>query len=92
MRLVYDKISGDLKRIQRDLDKLPKEAYKVFKEATPVQSGYAKNHTTLKGNTIEANYPYAVRLNDGYSKQSPNGMVDPTIKYLNKRVRQIFRK
>ena len=90
--LVYDKISKDLERIERELNELPKEAFDVFREATPVDKGYAKNHTTLKRDTIVADYPYAVRLNDGYSKQAPKGMVEPTVKFLNKRVKQIFRK
>lgn len=92
IRLVYDRISKDLKKIQEDLDKLPQEAFEVFRDATPIDKGNARNKTKLKRNTIEADYPYAVRLNDGYSKQAPNGMVEPTVKYLNKRVKQIFRK
>lgn len=92
IKLDYDRISGDLARIQRDLDNLPEEAFDVFRDATPIDKGNARNKTKLKRDTIVADYPYAVRLNDGYSRQAPDGMVEPTIKFLNKRVKQIFRK
>lgn len=54
-------------------------AYKTFKDKTPIRSGNARNKTKLRGNTIDANYPYAQRLEEGYSKQAKNGMTEPTI-------------
>lgn len=41
--------------------------------------GNARRNTMLKGNTIEANYPYAKRLEEGYSSQAPDGMTEPTL-------------
>lgn len=78
------------RKIQRALNKLPDEAYDVFYDETPVKTGNARRKTRLRGDTIEANYPYAQRLDDGYSRQSPRGMVQPTLAFLRRRFRQII--
>ena len=83
-------LPASTRRIQRQLNKLPGEAYDVFYDETPVRTGNARSKTRLRGDTIDANYPYAGRLDDGYSRQSPRGMVEPTKKYLRRRVRQII--
>jgi hypothetical protein len=56
-----------------------------------VRGGNAKRKTRLKGDTIHADYPYAKRLDEGYSKQNNGvGMTEPTLKaiqeYLDKKV------
>lgn len=61
---------------------LARVAYKEFYRITPIRTGNAKSNTDLRNNRIEADYPYAQRLDDGWSKQAPNGMTDPTIKYV----------
>jgi hypothetical protein len=71
---------------------LPREAYNEFRANTPVRSGNAFRKTTLRGSTIEANYPYAERLDDGYSPLKPQGMTEPTEKFLEKRVNDLIRK
>jgi hypothetical protein len=53
--------------------------YPVFVQNTPVKSGNARRHTSKTSSEITANYPYAQRLDNGYSRQSPQGMVKPTI-------------
>lgn len=78
------------RRIQRQLDRLPAEAYDVFHDETPIRTGNARSKTRLRGDVIDANYPYAGRLDDGYSRQSPRGMTQPTLQFLRKRVRQII--
>ena len=65
-----------LKRVQQKLNNLPKEAHQEFVKNTPVRSGNARRNTKLRGNTIEAKYPYAKRLDEGYSTQSPEGIVN----------------
>lgn len=72
--------------------KLASEAYDEFVKNTPVRSGNARRKTRLIGNKIRARYPYATRLDKGYSKQSPRGMSQPTREYIYKRVREILRK
>jgi len=71
---------------------LPREAYDVFRANTPIRTGNARSRTRLTGSTIEANYPYAERLDDGYSNQRPRGMTEPTEKFLEKRVNDLIRK
>lgn len=78
-----NKITPLLKKQQKQIAQLPDQAYKVFVKNTPVRSGNARRNTKLKGKKqIEANYPYAQRLDQGYSKQSPEGMVQPTEEFI----------
>jgi hypothetical protein len=70
--------------------KLAKVAYDYFKKITPKDTGNAKRRTRLQGSTIKAKYPYAKRLDEGWSKQAPRGMVDPTIEYLNKYIKKLL--
>lgn len=83
-------ITPVLKNIQRKLDNLPKEAEKVFVQNTPIRSGNARRNTKLSKDTIVANYPYAQRLNEGYSKQKPEGMVKPTEEFIIRRFKEIM--
>ena len=71
---------------------LPKEAYDVFRDNTPIRSGNAFRSTRLRGNTIDADYNYAERLDEGYSRQSPKGMTGPTEKFLQKRIDDLIGK
>jgi hypothetical protein len=98
--LTVNTISASLKRIQRKLDKVPNEAYDVFKKNTPVRTGNARRNTKLKGDTIEANYQYAQVLDKGRhmtrrgmrgSDQAPEGMTKPTRDFIQKRVGQILK-
>lgn len=68
--------------------KMANDAYLIFYKNTPVRSGNARRNTNLKRDEIQANYPYATRLDEGYSKQSPKGMTDPTIKWLKEYVKK----
>lgn len=70
------------------------KAYTKFRQITPIKTGNARAHTTLdKGsNTIYADYPYAQRLDTGWSKQAPGGMSDPTIAFIETLVEQEIRK
>jgi hypothetical protein len=66
----------------RDLGKMPevvmKEAHTYYRRETPIRSGNARSKTSRKNLTIKSAYPYAARLDEGWSKQSPQGMTDPT--------------
>lgn len=89
---VENSITSSLLRIQKELDRVPEQAHQVFVDNTPVRSGNARRKTQLKGNEIQAKYAYAKRLDEGYSKQSPQGMVEPTERFIKRRVGQIMRK
>lgn len=89
------------KKIQKKLDRLANDSIDKFKDLTPINTGNAKRNTKLKGDAIEANYPYAEVLDKGRhmtnrgmrgSTQAPKGMSQPFFKWLNKKVKQIFRK
>jgi hypothetical protein len=90
--IVVDRITPSLNKIQRELSNLVSEAYQVFKDNTPVRSGNARKKTRLKGDTILAAYPYARKLDGGWSRQNPDGMVKPTAKFIEQRLRKILRK
>jgi len=64
------------------IDDIPEKAYEYFVAETPVRSGNARRNTRIRNTTIDANYAYAGRLDEGWSKQSPDGMTEPTIKYI----------
>jgi len=74
--------------LMKQLELIPAESVKqagtYFKNITPVRTGNARNKTKTKTkeSRIEANYAYAGRLDEGWSKQAPKGMSDPTVKYL----------
>jgi|TARA_B110000285_G_C14844839_1_gene477094 hypothetical protein len=90
LRLKTSKIGPHLNKKNKRLRTIPKEAYDVFKEATPVRSGNARRKTRLQGTVIKADYPYAQRLDDGWSRQAPQGMVDPTIKFIKSKIAEIL--
>jgi len=79
-----------IKEIKGILDpkKMAAEAYDVFVDNTPIKTGNARRNTDLKGDEIHADYPYATRLDNGWSRQSPQGMVEPTMEFLEEYVKR----
>lgn len=82
------------KRRQRELNEflgsLPRRMHTKFVETTPIRSGNARNKTALAGNEIQANYPYAKRLEkDSWSRQAPEGMSKPTIDFVRRELRKL---
>lgn len=79
-----------------NLKKIPKtlaiEAGDYFQSITPVKTGNARANTYTTGDSIRAAYNYANRLDEGSSKQAPNGMTEPTIKFIDKRLKQLVEK
>jgi hypothetical protein len=84
-------INKRLEEIAKDLDPVlvAKLAYPVFYSNTPRRTGNAQNHTKVRQNMIEADYPYAQRLDNGYSSLKPQGMTKPTIKWFKDYIRRI---
>jgi len=98
--LTVNTMTSSIRRIQSKLNNLPKEAYQVFKDTTPIRTGNAKRKTRLQGDTINADYPYAQVLDKGRhmtprgprgSEQAPQGMTKPTEQFIRKRINQILR-
>lgn len=93
IKKVYDGLTPSVDKIQRDLDKIPQRAFDYWVRITPVDSGNARRQTRLEnGNTINANYKYAVPLDKGRSKQARQGMSKPTGKFVEQLLRQTIRK
>lgn len=74
------KLSNRLEQIQAKLtaDQLVNVGYPVFVENTARRSGNARRNTRKTSSEIRADYAYASRLDQGWSKQRPNGMTKPT--------------
>ena len=87
---INEVITKDIQRIKKELAKVPQAAELEFVRLTPVKTGNARSRTRLSGNTIVANYPYAERLDQGWSKQAPKGMTEPFEQWLGKHVDKIM--
>ena len=79
-----------INQLERALDpnNLAREAYDYFRGITPIRKGNARRSTRLQGDEIQADYPYAQRLDDGYSPQAPRGMTQPTEKFIQEYIRK----
>lgn len=97
---IKNNLKGQIQKIRNEIKNLPQEAYKVFKDNTPIKTGYAKKNTKLKKDTITADYSYAKVLDKGRhmtsrgmrgSEQAPNGMSQPTEQFIKKRLKQILK-
>lgn len=80
---------GDVKRMFGNLEHLPADLWHdagiEFKDITPYRSGNARRNTRTTDRTIEADYPYAERLDNGWSKQNGGvGMTRPTLEWIGK--------
>ena len=80
-----------LKRIKQQVKLLPRELLVEVKKNTPKRTGNARRKTRLAGDTIKLQYPYATELNDGASRQAPQGIIKPSLDWLRRRFRQIIR-
>jgi hypothetical protein len=69
-----------------------KEMLPVFVGYTPVKTGNARRNTTIQNDQIVANYNYAAKLDQGSSRQAPNGMTEPTKKQMIKIATDLYKK
>jgi hypothetical protein len=88
-RKVTNNIDKRVAKLEKEFGNIAIEAHKKFVEVTPVNSGNAKSKTELRGKEIQANYDYSVRLQNGHSKQAPNGMRDQTIDHIKNIIKKI---
>jgi hypothetical protein len=89
--LKTNKLTPSLKAIEKNLARVPQEAYVQFVKDTPIRSGNARRKTKLIGNKIVAGYNYATKLDEGFSKQAPDGMTAPTEDFIKNRIAQILK-
>ena len=92
IRVIKNRITPSANKISAKIKQLPKEAYKYWKSITPIDTGNARRRTRLQGSKIKANYNYAVPLDNGWSRQAPDGMSKPTEAYIKKQLRKAIRK
>ncbi len=91
VRLEKDTITPSIAKMKAALQQLPKSAYDEWVKTTPIRTGNARRKTKLNQTTIEAAYPYAQRLDEGYSKQAPKGMSEPVKKFIEREMKRIMR-
>jgi len=79
----------DSRIFEKRMDKLVKvpeitmdKSYTELRNETPIRSGNARNKTKKNRLKINSNYPYAGRLDEGWSKQAPKGFTEPTIDFM----------
>jgi hypothetical protein len=90
---IDDQITKMTKRIERELKAYPQQAEDKYVELTPIKTGNARSRTSLRGkDKIVADYPYAHRLDEGYSKQAPKGMSEPFLNWVQKQIKHILRR
>lgn len=85
-----DTITPSIAKMRQALKELPGKAYQEWLKNTPIDTGNARRKTRLRGTVIEAQYPYAQRLDEGWSKQSPKGMTEPTQKFVDREMKRIM--
>jgi hypothetical protein len=89
---VTNTTSQDLKKFKKSFDAYPDQALEMFRLLTPKRSGNARRRTVLSGDQIEANYPYAQRLEDNWSPQTRGqGILRPFERWARRRIAQIMK-
>lgn len=95
MRIEVDAsaLLGELNGIVRQADIAWAATAEFYRKTTPIDTGNARKNTNYSRSTktITSAYPYGARLDDGYSKQAPRGMVDPSLEYFESQLQRILR-
>ena len=88
------KFTSDMKVLATAKAAIMPKVFRTFHDFTPVRSGNAKSHTFLDNNNdIQANYAYAKRLDNGWSKQHGGvGMTNPATKTMNTEISKFISK
>jgi hypothetical protein len=92
---VNDREVVDMFKELKDMPQFVMEkTYPYLKSRTPIKSGNARNRTRLEKDksVIGSRYPYADRLDTGWSKQSPQGFTEPATKEIDNLVTDQIRK
>lgn len=86
-----DELKGS---ISKDYNEFAREVYQEIVHTTPVNTGRARRGWVAPGRITKDNYnatitrnsvPYIGNLEDGASKQAPNGIVQPAIDKITRR-------
>ncbi len=87
----------DVTKMFKQLVELPSdvhsESYTFLKKQTPIKTGNARRRTKKEsGLRIGSRYSYAGSLDDGFSRQAPDGFTEPTIDKMEQLVIREIRK
>lgn len=73
-------------KLKEQFSDLPEAAHREFVKNTPIKTGNARRNTDLRDTRIVADYNYSQELDQGRSRQSPDGMVKPTEQWIRNEV------
>ena len=90
---IKNDITPMTKKLAKQLDNISTDAYDYFVAQTPIKTGNARRNTDLDKpkDTIYADYDYAGRLDAGASRQAPNGMIEPTQRFIKREFDRIIK-
>jgi len=84
------KVMGSLEREKEKLiDQVAQDTLEIAKRNTPIDKGQARRgwrlESSFKQKRIVNRVSHIVPLENGHSKQAPNGILGPTIREISKR-------
>ena len=92
VRVSQNQITPAIQRQVAALAALPAQGVREFQALTPIDTGNARSQTQLRSREIVADYPYAQRLDDNWSKQTRGqGIVAPFTKWWIAQLKRIAR-
>lgn len=68
-------LEADQTRLKNLVNDLMTEVRSQVSVRTPIDTGRARRGWQKRNNVVENQVPYIVRLENGYSRQAPNGFV-----------------
>ena len=87
-----DGFNRKIRKLEKLEDEVLKESLPFVKSITPIDSGNARRNTFRDKNKIKGNYPYAGRLDEGWSKQAPAGIIEPSVNKILDNIKKYIRK
>jgi hypothetical protein len=88
-----DVLGKDLEKVlNKKVKEIAQLTYDQARAHTPIRTGNARRNWTKdvrdRDFTIENRVPYIERLEQGWSKQAPNGIIMPTIKSVRGQIKK----
>lgn len=75
--------------VDSKVEKVAEQVMTIARSKTPIKSGRARanwsKRTRRQGFTVENTVPYIGRLEEGYSKQAPRGILQPTLREVKRK-------
>ena len=78
------------KNIETEVERVAVIVEEAVKKFTPIKSGRARRgwskKETFQGFNVNNKVPYIGRLEEGYSKQAPKGIIGPTLREIKRKI------